>query len=204
MTTAAETTTTSPKIYITLPADAEPDWLYCHYDGQHEPQPVYLSLDIRDGRATLDYNANIGGGSSMDEHHGLIRGWGVAHPLTPQQALDMLESVRPLLQRVLDTTEEVWDGNNYVGRSTLDPDDHDTECEIMAALDDWDYETRSLNVCAAGDWLEPTTDDEISEALAAAGGDAELLAQSWHDEAWPEYWLDTDDLAREIVSRLED
>lgn len=88
--------------------------VYLKYEQEFNPQPAYLTLDIRNGEVDADYNGNIGGGCSPDEFHGLVRRYYIPAMTTNHQIENLIESLEPHFIRVLMMTEEVWDGNNYV------------------------------------------------------------------------------------------
>ena len=90
--------------------DAE---LYRRYDGQHQPQPCFIALDLSSGRLWADYNPHIGSGTDMEVFLGFVRHWGIPC-LTSRAVNAVFEEIAPLAQRVLDDWGREWNGQNMV------------------------------------------------------------------------------------------
>lgn len=90
--------------------------VYCKYDGQFEPQPAFIALDIENETVTADYNGNIGGGCSSDVFHGRV----LHFPINPMslntQIAELIDENLGDFQKIIVGSEIVWNGNNYVGR----------------------------------------------------------------------------------------
>jgi hypothetical protein len=117
--------------------------LYFRYKNQTNPQPAYVTL-LTNGKVMADYSGEIGNGIPMDVWLGRARRYPVSPCVNGAALVDCLESdeMRDLLQRVYDGLEDVWDGNNYVGKLTQDAEDAETDIErILEGLDQtvvWD------------------------------------------------------------------
>lgn len=136
------------------------DALLCVYPRQVDPQSCYIWLDVQTGSASATYNAEVGNAVPARQYHGLVRTFGI--PLLRGDTCNaLLEELRPLLQRVLDGAEVVWDGNNHVGR--LSEDAQAAEIEIEAQCEALDSD---LHWASADDWMYEAKRD-IRAALAA-------------------------------------
>jgi hypothetical protein len=174
-------------------SDSEKFPVYCQYPGQYQPQPAYIKVDIRSGRVWPDYNGNIGGGRSSDEHHGLIQRFSIPAQLHRSEIAELLEDNLSFFQKVLDSYCEEWNGSNYVAHrrtGVVDDIDQYLDCEwetqilrdiipsgiidVMADLKD-DPPTcnieESIRDWFARDgecgWFEQESDDELVEHIAS-------------------------------------
>ena len=90
--------------------------VYCKYDGQFEPQPAFIYLDVESASVTADYYGNIGGGCSPDVFHGRV----LRFPINPlsinTQIAELIDENLGDFQKIINGSDIVWDGNNYVGR----------------------------------------------------------------------------------------
>jgi len=107
----------------TLPEDA----LYTHYQGQVNPQRVYLTLSES---GEIGYETELlGGGVSSYRWHNRTLAWGLPIVPTPSALESLIEDLKPLLERVHAGHCVKWDGNNYVGKLTEDATDASDEIE---------------------------------------------------------------------------
>jgi len=124
-----------PSIELHYPIDELP--LYCHYDGQHQPQSAFVELDA-DGDVRAHYNAEIGNGVPADVYNGRSHRWTisreVARYLSRVAVCALLDSLAPLLQRVCQGHRIAWNGNNNVGR--LDDDALEASNQIARVCED--------------------------------------------------------------------
>jgi hypothetical protein len=154
---------------------ADPLSLYAHYDGQQEPQPVYVSIDTRDGELTIDYDGTVGNGTTEAIYRGLVRCINVPVIPTAEAANRLLADVAPLAQAWLDAMAS--DGDHTC---LSDPDD----CTVRDNADhSWsvleravaDYGWRESDLvdvypsdAITNDWIEGydlagATDDQIDQ-----------------------------------------
>ncbi len=95
------------------------------YQGQCFPQPAYLELDpmlAGETVLTADYSGEIGNGVPMSVWHNLILRFGIPSQVT-RKALNALkkdEKLIAMLEQLRDDYDQVWDGNNYVGKFDTD------------------------------------------------------------------------------------
>jgi hypothetical protein len=151
--------------------------LFRKYPGQFKPQPVELSLDIRTGVLRCDYDPNIGGGSTFDHHHRLIRTAPIAC-ITAESANRLMQEVAPIAQRVLDGASEEWDGNNHVGRFTADA--NKAWDEIADLCEAWGEDPRDQVVgWDVSDWFSEGDKDTVeSIGITADTTDTELAGMA--------------------------
>ena len=120
-------------------SDSEKFPVYCQYPGQYQPQPAYIKIDIRSGRVWPDYNGNIGGGRSQDEHHGLIQRFSIPAELHSSEIAELLGDNKAFFQKVIDSYSEEWNGSNYVAKRRIGIDedieqylDYEWESKVVA------------------------------------------------------------------------
>ena len=95
------------------------------YQGQCFPQPAYLELDpMLAGEIVLtaDYSGEIGNGVPMNVWHNLILRFGIPSQVT-LKALNTLkkdEDFIRMLEQLREDYDQVWNGNNYVGKFDTD------------------------------------------------------------------------------------
>jgi len=146
--------------------------LFCWYDGQSEPQPAYLNLDLEDGELFCDYNGNIGSGVSAAEYHGRIRTIRIP-TLTGEAANTLMDEVAPIAQRVLNGASIEWDGNNHVG--VLTDDAQAAWDELTSAVAEHTSGADTVDGLDAADWY--SGEDPAEElGLTADTTDEELAA----------------------------
>lgn len=92
--------------------------LYRQYQGQMQPQPVFVELDTEDGELSVDWSAAIGAGMSASVYHGRTLSWPLPRALTATAANELLANIAPMAQAVLDGYAIDWDGSNWVGAPT--------------------------------------------------------------------------------------
>jgi hypothetical protein len=155
-----------------------PTELFRQYDGQHEPQPAYIELDLVHGTLLADYNAEIGNAAPATVFHGLDRRYRIP-VLTADAANRVMQQIAPLARRILADSEEEWDGNNTVARLGEDARAAEEEIENLLGLtyphenpfdeDDlvmvWGIDS-AVNGCEAEEYeITPSTTDERLEEI---------------------------------------
>ena len=90
--------------------------VFCHYDGQFEPQPAFIFLDIETGEVNANYNSCIGNATTLRVWHNKE----LHFPINPHTFVKDVEELildnMNNFQTILDGSSVVWDGNNYVGQ----------------------------------------------------------------------------------------
>jgi hypothetical protein len=114
--------------------------LYCLYEGQFNAQPVYIALDLRDGALSMDYDGNVGGGTTPEIHYGVVRTYPVNGGVpTASAANALLRDLAPLAQRVLDGAGVSVDYRNGNRVGALDDNAHAAEVKIVEAINTSTY-----------------------------------------------------------------
>lgn len=117
---------TVTKLRFVKPRGRKP--VYMHYPGQLHPQPAYIELDCRARTVLACYNAEIGTAVPLAVWHGLVRRYAIPPDATCKQINALMHALRPSFERICDSINIYWDGNNTVGR--LSGDDVEIEYEI--------------------------------------------------------------------------
>lgn len=113
--------------------------LYCLPSGQTDPRPVYLWLDCPGGEAGMEYNRAPGNAMPMNVWHHLALRWKLMGTTpTAKGANELLERLRPLLERVAAGHTVMRDGPDDVGR--LDADATRASDEIESILRSWKWD----------------------------------------------------------------
>lgn len=173
--------------------------LYCHYDGQAEPQGCYVELDCANKKLSAQYNSEIGNAIPFSVFHGHDQRWGIPC-LRGEMANKLMEELLPLAERVVSGYESEWDGSNHVARFTDDAkkavEAIETECndnywyneenatvqaweaadyldEITHRTDSEDGDHVKTEIEGYGTITHETTDDEIEKMVEAIDGDLE-------------------------------
>ena len=63
--------------------------VYCKYDGQFNPQPAFISLDLRNGSVDADYSGEIGGGLPADVWNKKVLRFNI-NPMTHKDEIETL------------------------------------------------------------------------------------------------------------------
>lgn len=128
------------------------DWpLYQMYPQQCNPQDAYIELNPEKAELSADWSGEVGNSRPESVFHGLIRRYTVSPYLSTAEINKLMEELKPLALRVCEGYEQVWNGNNNVGR--LNDDASDAEDEILRICED---ETPS----ESHDGTEPWYSDE--------------------------------------------
>jgi len=131
--------------------DNGPAPLSHQYDGQHEPQPAYISLD-EDGEVRVDYSGELGNARPMSVHLGRTIRWRVPSNLSVDGIDWLLERLMPLLERVHTGHTVAWDGSNNSG--TLSEDGREASEDIEQTIDGIvDNDSYMTPLCDACEWV---------------------------------------------------
>lgn len=155
--------------------DAPTDSLWQHYSGQQQHQPVFASLDLRDGEWTVDYSGEIGNGVPADVWHGHVLRFDLDVIPTADGANRLLTRTAAAAQRLLDAHRS---RRHAPQRSAFDDSPDPCQGEIDAAtaeleqalrdipdadrIDVWDLES----IWSSLDYNEITadmTDEDVSQ-----------------------------------------
>lgn len=130
------------KIKIVLP-NRKKKPVFAQYQNQCYPQPAYLEIDPSKCTNGLichaDYSGEIGNGVPVDVWHNRVFRVPVA-PEVSREGLKTLETDErfiALVDQLVDSWEEIWNGNNYVGK-------HDCDVHDMLCWHVWETTNASL------------------------------------------------------------
>lgn len=174
--------------------------LYCKYQGQFNPQPAYVTLNLENGHVDADYSGEIGNAVTMDVWHNRTLRWSINSQLSGSQVQEILEDILPTLQTILDGSEIEWNGNNWVGRivtdaaraadEKMDRDSeyglgYDIETSVITDLKEW------LANGGRDCWM-PTESDDVEQYITQFDLDGytaledvrETLMDLWADELY--------------------
>ena len=133
--------------------------LFCHYDGQSQPQPAKVYLDPRSGDVWADYSGEIGNAVSCDEWNHLITTFPVEPNVDGEALSEYLQSseFKGLAQIIIAGFEEID------GKGCYDFEADNAIDEICTACNNIDI----VNIWYAPEWLEASLTYN-SECLADA------------------------------------
>ena len=171
---------------LTIQRVEEPFELYCKYPGQMKNQQVHISLDIVNRTVKTEYNPEIGNGVPMDVYNGTIQRWIYPNNQVPTMgsANAIMEELKSKLELVCDGDEEtIWEIDRMV----------DSALEMEDLLVVWD----------AGDWLAPTTTEELCITPDTTDDEIEALALELLAEAHSDgiHWIEN--LEDELFDRRD-
>ena len=161
----------------------EPDALYCRYENNYEPQPVYINLDLADGALYADYRASNGTPGRV--WLGQVRTWKIP-PLVADAANKLLREIAPLAQRILDGSDIEVNPRTGDPVGVLSDDALTAEREIYEIIERWceDPAIATVEEIRAADWYAACDDDPCDElGLTAETTDDELPAIAARVEA---------------------
>ncbi|MFI8769553.1 hypothetical protein ACIGN6_32240 [Streptomyces sp. NPDC053792] len=177
-----------------------PDELHARFHGQSEAQPAYVELGLKDGILLASYDAVVGQGVEAEVYHGIDRRWSIP-VLTQDAANRLLDDLAPLAQRVLDGSDVVWDGNNWVGRVVTEDAEaaYDEITERCEGIEDHDGNEDLLSV-----WSTDSIGDlwDAEEAGVTAQSTDEELDRI--EERLTEEFRDGQGLAFVVIEGLDD
>lgn len=148
-----------------------PAELHRQYQGQHQPQPCYVEVDLESQLVLATYNAEIGNAVPAAVFHGIERRYEIP-ALTSTAANELLEKIRPFAERMVSDWEKEERDGDMVAVLGDDAEAAETEIDAMCA-DMWeDHEKITVwgtDGAIAGDEAETygitadTTDERLEE-----------------------------------------
>ncbi|PZM93683.1 MAG: hypothetical protein DIU79_10680 [Actinobacteria bacterium] len=153
----------------------EPTALYCRYENNYEPQPVYINLDLADGALYADYRAT--NDTPMRVWLGQVRAWKIP-PLVADAANELLKDIAPLAQRILDGSSIEVNPRTGDRVGVLDDDAMAAEWEIYEIIENW-HEDPTVSVVeeiSVGEWYSGGDDPCDELGLTAETSDEDLPA----------------------------
>lgn len=188
------------QITIVLPEHNanEPAPLYCHYEGQTQAQRAFIELDLRDGRVTVDYDGNIGGGIPEHVWNGVILRYPIRNDLTVDQIAEVIDELKDDIQYVYQHSATEFDGNgNLIGRLTNGEAKNRNELLTNPVDGIHGQDLDALVITDLADWLVsandtsaymPSPNDDVADYIKNFDLDGYLTTESVSD-VLPELWL---------------
>jgi len=150
--------------------------LYHHYDGQFQPQPAYLEIDLESGVVEVDYSEVIGGGVGMRVWNNVVLRYPINPDLVTSELNELLDKIEPLADQIVAGSECRWDNSNWCGfLCTTEAEDANTKIERICD----ELYTQSGGVMPAVHFFQGSIDD-----LSASTTDEQIeeLAESIEDD----------------------
>lgn len=94
--------------------------IFCHYDDQFEPQPAFIFLDIETGEVNANYDRTIGSGLPICVWNNIELRFYINPYTHAEKIVDLINENIGNFQIILDGSEIVWNGSEYIG--TFDND----------------------------------------------------------------------------------
>jgi len=142
----------------------------------------YLELDLEDEKTPL-YLGTVYGidGAPESVWHGRRRRYWLPNNVNAEELTTDINAgvFNELFQRILDGSEVVWDGDNYVGR--LNEDARKAEEELEEELEG--YEDESIGLYEAGDWLQDSSTESLGVTASSTDEELAKIAQELEEEA---------------------
>lgn len=117
--------------------------LHRQYDGQNQPQPAYIELDVETGTLKASYDSVVGTASPASVRYGFERRYAIPI-LTGEAANALMEMLVPLADRVVADWEEHWDDSNTVVRLGEDALAAEQEMEELIRAETADHPDDSM------------------------------------------------------------
>jgi hypothetical protein len=161
---------------VFLPTD-EPHHLFHRYDGQIDPQPCHLTIDLDNGAVTCDWNRENGPAVPASVHHRHVL-WLTIPPLVTRYANQLITEALPYAQRILDGSEIVWNGDNHVGQlnDAASAAVDELEAHIARNYANDDRTGMVIEQMYAGSWFTDPEQDADTLGVSADTSDADLPA----------------------------
>lgn len=192
-------------------ASTEAAPLFEHYQGQINPQAAYVTLDLENGEIDARVDGEIGNSMPVAVWNGVVRRYRIERDLTVDQINDVLEDIKPILQRVLDGSEVVRnESSNLVGRLNQDADAAENEIEMISPLG---YDLDKIIITNLAEWLAdggddcwlPSEGEDIAEYISNFDLDGYIAAEDIEDtlmDMWAKHLYDGDPLPANVAQAL--
>lgn len=186
-------------------ASTEATPLYHRYDGQIKCQSAYVEIDMEDDTITADWNDEIGNGIPTSGYHGRVFRCPVSPYISNEGLIELLNTIKPLVEKMAQGFEIMWDGSNHVG--TLNNDAREAY-ETVIYLCRKTINCEIHDVWTATDFLvgQRNYDTVITEALEEHDNDIDSLIDELQDVAEMENirLVEIDELATTLERFVEE
>ncbi|KXS55418.1 MAG: hypothetical protein AWU57_197 [Marinobacter sp. T13-3] len=189
--------TNAIKIVFTPDAN-DPAPLHRHYQGQINPQPAFMTLDLSTGEVDAMVSGEIGNGMPADVWHGVRRRYPIRGNLTNDQIVECLNDseLKDALQTIYDNAEVVMQDTNWVGK--LNATAEQAEIDLPEPIG---YDLEGGVVTNLKAYLADSDDDEW---LPEEGKDIGEFVQEVKDSIEGEGWTIPVDVADTLMELWED
>ena len=159
--------------------------LYAKYQNEILPQPAFVTLNVETGEVDADYNGEIGNAVPMNVWHGVVRRYNISNTLSSDQVANVLEEIKPLLERVLDGGSVEWDGSNWVGELTEDAEQAEQEIEGESQGQGLGYDIEGHVIDDLESWLsEAGTDGWMPDESQDVNEFIKIIKKQIEAEGW--------------------
>ena len=157
---------------------------FCEADtsaGTLKPMEVYLHIDLNTHKTYIDTYYHIDG-VPVEIWHGVVRRYRIQSDVDAVELTADINNGKfdEVLSRIIDGSDVVWDGDNWVGRLT--DDGHDAEHDLEKILLEYSGDGM-IGLWEAGDWFQgvdadflgitsDTTDEQLKEKTKKEEKDA--------------------------------
>lgn len=177
----------------------KPTALYCQYERQYKPQPVYIELDPSNQTVYARYDPEVGNAVPMAVYLRQRRRYYLNCIPTTAAMNGLMEELSPLFERIFAGHTEEWDGNNDRGRLT--PDALEASEELERYLMDLQDDLPTVEAWDAGDWLQNRSNADLGITATTTDKELELIADGITADAGDE--IEINGLERELERRRE-
>jgi len=130
--------------------------LFHRYPRQDAEQAAFIELDLRNETLCGNWNAEIGNAVPFSVYHGHERNYSIPATANGEAINELLDTLLPLAEKLLDTYESAWDGNNHVAH--FQGSAPEIEQEIESTISDWARDLPEVTVIYDWDeWFENET-----------------------------------------------
>lgn len=147
-----------------------------------------LHLDPSTGKLWLDSHYHLDG-TPAEVWHGLQHRYSLPETVDAEAITEAINAgaIDPLVSRIVEGFDNVWDGNNHVGRLSDDAEEADKALSAWCETNAPTLSGESAGLWSAGDWFDGIGRDGVADeyGITAETTDAELeaLASRMDDEA---------------------
>jgi hypothetical protein len=118
--------------------------IYRRYDGQCQAQDAYLEIS-EDGALECSWNAEIGNATPCDVCYGVTMRFSISNSLTQQSINNLVREIRPLAQKLLETSDCHFNSQSNYARDRFDDEEQEIVDEIEKICEQ--YDDREVEGC---------------------------------------------------------
>ena len=157
---------------------------FCEADpsaGTLKPMEVYLHIDLNTHKTYIDTYYHIDG-VPVEIWHGVVRRYRIQSDVDAVELTADINNGKfdEVLSRIVDGSDVVWDGDNWVGRLT--DDGHDAEHDLEKILLEYSGDGM-IGLWEAGDWLQDSSTESLGVTASSTDEELAKIAQELEEEA---------------------